>query len=528
MHPNLFLPRSSSSFEPINTAVVVGSITIASALAISFLVRYFEQQHPLDAVPGPPPVSFLLGNVMQSKGGLDSWHTTTAYPEPYLNWIQTYGGAVHYRELSSHFVLFSDPKALQHIMVSNAANYPRHALIRNFVADRLLGVGLLSSVGAHHDQQRKMLNPHFTPSQIKTFIPIFDEMATNACNTTLHNAALAGTPVDMLQFFRRLTLAAIGRTVFGFDFDQHPDTIAAYEQMNAPLPLWIQIGLLFVPKFSFLPLPQLRAVQHAQHDLRRVILAIIDAKRASTNTGDASDLLDLMLPHSTPQEALVHIMTFMAAGHDTTSTGLSWVFGLLASKPAIVARIRDEVARVTQAFGAINSWESVHALAFTTAVVQEALRYRTVVPTLMRRVVDCDDHVPMSDGSHVFLPKGTTVEHIPAAMHMNPRYWARPEEFIPERFLDGSPEWLADETLRGTKSHAFIFMPFSIGVGSCIGQKLAMKEMSVFTAMFLSRYEFALVPPVDLKPRFTMAVILPAKLVMTVSKVVEGSAPHGA
>ncbi|KAF0703763.1 Aste57867_7521 [Aphanomyces stellatus] len=516
MLPSLFLPGATASDR--TTSIAIGATVASAALAASLWLRYLHQKHPLDDLPGPPPSSFILGNAVETKGSIDAWHTTGQYPEPYLSWMTQYGGVVHFRELSTHFVMVSDPKALQHILVANGPNYPRHALLRSFMADRLLGVGLLSSTGTQHDQQRKMLNPHFTQAKLKHFVPLFERMAQRTCDSVLANAT---TALDLHAVFGELTLGAIGQTMFGFDFHGHPHARAAYERMMEPQPLWITLGLLFVPKFSFFPIPQLWAVQRAQQELRQIVLDIIAHKQAESLPA-AHDLLDLMLPDTTPDDALVHVMTFMAAGHDTSSAGLSWVFIALATRPVVVATMRAEVKRVAALFdGSIGSWEAVSELKYTTAVIQETLRLWTVAPTIMRRVAVQDDSLPLSDGTTVWIPKDTAIEINPGAMHQNPRYWANANAFVPERFVEGTPEWIADEALRGTKHHTFVYMPFAFGAGNCIGQKFALAEMIVVTATLIREFDFALAPDADVRPIYAMPIINPVKLHMTVQRATE-------
>ncbi|KAF0703770.1 Aste57867_7528 [Aphanomyces stellatus] len=495
-----------------------------TATAIGFLLLHhrFVKRHPLDDLPGPLSPSVLLGHVLDTKGSLVSWHTTRVFPEPFLRWTIQYGGAFHYREFWLHIVSLNDPKALQHVLVARGANYPRSTLIRSIVTERLFGVGLLSSTGHAHDRQRKMLNPHFSHTYVKTFLPTFERLATRCCDHILARIAASDVPtVNMLDVFQELSLNIIGQAAFGFDFSDHPDVLAAYETQARPLPAWCMLGQLFVPKFTNLPLPQLQAFQAALRTLKQAMQRVIASKLAATTK--ANDLLDLYLPHTTSDEALCHTMTFITGGHETTSASLSWLFGMLATRPQVVARIRCEVSKVQQTHGnkSLATFEAVRALEYTTATIQESLRLNPIVNHIIRRVAEADDFVPMADGSTVFIPKGTGIDINLPVIHRNPRYWANPEAFVPERFLDGSPEWLADEALRHTKSHAYVYMPFSIGSGSCIGQKFAMAEMAVVTAVFLSQFEFGLTKDTNLRHRFTGTVLRPVHLDMTVKRIVQ-------
>jgi cytochrome P450 len=62
----------------------------------------------------------------------------------------------------------------------------------------------------------------------------------------------------------------------------------------------------------------------------------------------------------------------------------------------------------------------------------------------------------------------------------DPRYFAEPLKFLPERWTDEQPEKVIDKRA---------FMPFSTGVYNCVGQKLAMLELRSVTANLMRLFE---------------------------------------
>ncbi|RHZ34174.1 hypothetical protein DYB31_011186 [Aphanomyces astaci] len=377
--------------------MVVLSVSFGAIVALT-VVRYVN--HPLrKLLPGPPPTNYLLGNALQTRRSIATWQSTTDYPEPYLSWLNQYGSAVYYRELFNHTVMLSDPKALQHVL------------------DIVMGEGLVSSEGAKHDAQRKMLNPHFTAAQVKGFVKVFEQLATRCCATILEAAATAHTRLDMASVLQTLTLEIIGQVAFGFDFHEHPEALGAYQQLQlAPSPLLL-IGMFSVPGFIHWPLPPLRRRRAAKNVLATVISDVIEHKLASVNPSshddNHQDLLDRILtdPTSTTNhDAVTHVMTFMTAGHETTSSSLAWVLVELAARPVVVARIRQEVHTLTSVsdhttMSPLATWEGIHSLKYTLAVIQETMRLHSVFFQLMRRLTEQDDSVPLSDGSMLPLPK---------------------------------------------------------------------------------------------------------------------------
>ncbi|KAF0700875.1 Aste57867_8627 [Aphanomyces stellatus] len=178
---------------------------------------------------------------------------------------------------------------------------------------------------------------------------------------------------------------------------------------------------------------------------------------------------------------------------------MQWVLVEVVSRPLILSSLRAEVDRVMERHETLFIWDAIQELTFTTAVIQETLRLNTIVFQLIRRLAEADDRVPMLDGSTIYLPKGTAVDTNTAILHRNPAYWANPRSFVPDRFVPESPEWTADERLRQGRSHAFVFMLFSIGTMICFGQRFAMTQMQAVVASLVHKYEFAVDHDADVR-----------------------------
>ncbi|KAF0729784.1 hypothetical protein Ae201684_012675 [Aphanomyces euteiches] len=468
---------------------------VSSLFTVRFTARFLYKSYQLRHIPGPKASSLLLGHTLDTLGRAVKWHINGDFPEPFLGWIKQFGDVVLHREMFNHVVVFSDPKAIQHVLVSNARNYPRDPIVSSFISNSVLGHGLLSTEGSVHDGYRKMLNPLFTSQHVKTFVPIYDiKLATSAPKCWLKQQRVA-----------KLSICQMCLASFGFDFQNDLEARDAYHESQ----------LLPDTIFDW-PLPSLRRRREAQDKLRQVVNDVIGHKLASSKKGGAQDLLDLILPHSTPEEAIVHTMTFLLAGHETTQSAMTWVFVNVMKYPHVAAQIRQEYREVLARYGSFNTWEAVNELKYTYAVLQETLRLNPV-SIRDRRVSAGDDNMPMSDGSQVFVPGGSIIEIYMVAMHRHPKYWANPDAFIPERFLEGTPEWNADLALRGGKSHAYYFLPFSIGSKSCIGLRFSLLEMQLFVAMFVGQFDFKLGQDADTTVSYALATITPVRLTTHVS-----------
>ncbi|CAK4224894.1 unnamed protein product [Aphanomyces euteiches] len=494
---------------------------VSSLATVRFVVNFLHKSYQVRHLPGPKASSLLLGHTLDTLGRAAKWHIHGDYPEPFLGWIKQFGNVILHREMFNYAVIFSDPKAIQHVLVSNARNYPRDPIVSSFISNSVLGHGLLSTEGSVHDGYRKMLNPLFTAQHVKTFVPIYDHQARLACSEVLAKAATSGQVLNLSDVFCNLTLRVIGLAGFGFDFQNDLEARQAYNNAQLVPDTLVLVGTRLIPGFLDWPLPSLRRRREAQDKLSQVVNDVIGHKLASSKKEGGQDLLDLILPQSTPEEAIVHTMTFLLAGHETSSSALGWTFVNVMKYPHVAAQIRREYHDVLARFGSFSSYEAVGELKVAHSVLQETLRLNPVAPR-GRRVSVSDDNVPcLMEVKSLFQayvePYGSIIEIYMVAMHRHPKYWANPEAFIPERFLDGTPAWNADLALRDGKPHAYYFLPFSVGSKSCIGQRFSLLEMQLFVAMFVGQFDFKLGPDADTGVKYNNATIKPVRVTAHVS-----------
>uniref|UniRef100_A0A8D1JLZ9 Uncharacterized protein n=1 Tax=Sus scrofa TaxID=9823 RepID=A0A8D1JLZ9_PIG len=137
--------------------------------------------------------------------------------------------------------------------------------------------------------------------------------------------------------------------------------------------------------------------------------------------------------------------TFMAAGHDSTASGISWVLYALASNPEHQQRCREEIQGLL-GDGTSITWDHLDQMPYTTMCIKEALRLYPPVPVIGREL---SKPITFPDGRS--LPAGITLSLSIYGLHHNPQVWPNPEEFDPSRFAPGSAR------------HSHAFMPFSGG-----------------------------------------------------------------
>ncbi|CAH2310736.1 cytochrome P450 4B1-like [Pelobates cultripes] len=163
----------------------------------------------------------------------------------------------------------------------------------------------------------------------------------------------------------------------------------------------------------------------------------------------------------------------MFAGHDTTTSGISWILYCMAKYPEHQKKCREEIRAFLGERDTMD-WEDLSKMPYTTMCIKESLRLYPPVPIISRQLAK---PITFYDGRS--LPAGTVVLVNIYCIHRNPNVWKDPEVFDPQRFsLENS-----------SNRHPHAFVPFSAGPRNCIGQAFAMNEMKVAVALTLNRFE---------------------------------------
>ncbi len=228
--------------------------------------------------------------------------------------------------------------------------------------------------------------------------------------------------------------------------------------------------------------------------LRSTVNHIAAMRRA--NPGKSGDLIDLLLSTADPEtgrtmtddEITDNLLTFIAAGHETTALGLAWTFDQLSRHPEYEARAVAEIERVTG--GGPLLPEHIGQLAYVRQVFQEGMRLYPPVPIIARVAARpftlAGRQVPT--GSMVYLPI--------YALHRHTALWEQPETFDPDRF---APE-------AAKQRHRYAYMPFGAGPRICIGSAFAMMEGVAILATLLRAVRLESLADKPPKPRMRLTL----------------------
>lgn len=401
-------------------------------------------------------------------------------------------GVLYYRWfLNEPRILLTTPKALAEVLVQRNYEFIKPQRLRNGLG-RILGVGILLAEGDEHKRQRKLMMPAFAFRHVKDLYPIFwnkaKEMNEQIAKTT-NGKPDASSVVEIRDFASRATLDIIGLAGCGKDFealmDPENDLNKTYKSIFSST-RGAQLVQLFLNMFPHwlvvaLPLKQNDEIGKAVHVIKTVARDLIADKRANLEKGESKqvDILSVAMQSGgfTDEDLVNQLMTFLAAGHETTASAMSWAVYLLCKHPDTQTKLRAEVREKLDLKGEISSTD-IDGLPYLNAVLNETMRLFPPVPLTLREAA----HDTTIQGA--FIPAGTTVIICPWAVNTSKALWGNDaQKFNPDRWLG------AGRANTGGAESNYAVTTFLHGPRSCIGKDFAKAEFACLIAALVGRFE---------------------------------------
>ncbi|KAK4057130.1 hypothetical protein OIO90_001625 [Microbotryomycetes sp. JL221] len=521
----------------------------AVALGVTWLVYRVivtPLMSPHRQIPGPKRDSWWAGNIHR----IVAEEPSVAHRE----WSSKYGGVVRYHLFfGKESLLVTDSVALNHILNARAYDYPKPSQVRGELA-RILGRGVLFAEGEDHKRQRKVMNPAFAPSHLKEMLPTFFEYSyklrdkwMEMVQSTIQDdrahkndgAAqqyLSSKPdnenvIEVSHWLSRATLDVIGDAGFGYHFGavsgERNELAQAFQVMISPnggvrrlSPGILLVGMFFQTLMGlvpfniakFLPSERIRAVAKGFDVMDQESRKIVAEKRRMIkdegidSVKTSRDLMSLLLKSNmgttkstlSDDELQGQMTTMLLAGHETSSTALTWLLWTLAQRRDVQDKLRAEVRQARMAAQADGeeelSLDRLNGLEYLDAVVREILRVEPPVSMTLREAA-ADDVVPLSkpiksaDGStelsNFQVKKGARIMVSIVAVNKDPSLWGDDaDEFKPER-------WLGDKEPQGAVGVYSRMLTFLAGARACIGYRMAVLEIKAILSVLIDSFEFA-------------------------------------
>ncbi len=337
----------------------------------------------------------------------------------------------------------------------------------------LLGdLSLALQTGHVHTSRRKLLAQAFQPRALSGYIEAMQTISDRYFDRWLELGTFAWYPE-----LRNYTLDVACKLLIGLDNAAETSLGHYYETWCA--------GLFSIP--VDLPFTPFGKAVRSRTQLLSEIEKLIRSRQAQTQKLGTEDALDLMLAAQDDdgqslsiEELKNQVLLLLFAGHETLTSALASMCGLLAQNPAVLATARAEQEPVR---AEPLTFEMLKQMSYLDRILKEVLRVIPPVGGGFREVLkDCEYH-------DCHIPQGWQVLYQINATHQDPDIYRDPELFDPERFnLDRSED----------RIEVFGHVPFGGGLRECLGKEFAKLEMKLFAARLLQEFDWQLLPDQDL------------------------------
>lgn len=455
-----------------------------------------ERVIELPRPPAPAPLDAPLGpfSTMRAlwRNPIETW-TKYHFEQPVIVGPSVLGTVA----------VVNDPPAIRRVLVDNASNYRKDALQKRLLGPGLRD-GLLEAEGEDWKIQRRTLSPLFSPKTVASFAPAFDAAAKDLVARFMR--LREGAVIDIQLEMAKVTLDVLGRTIFSGGLGRDTQEIAtAITRLLAVVGHLDPFDILNFPDW----VPRLSKLGRGRPEIYfDEMVATLIAKRKELLAADKGaaprDVLTLLLKAQDPEtgaglsdaQVKSNIMSFIAAGHETTANALTWSIYLLSLAPEWQARLAEEAERVLS--GPVEDYGA--GLVVTRAVIEEAMRLYPPAASMSRQAQGPDDLAGKR------IRRGTLVIVSQWILHRHKLLWENPDCFDPRRFLPEERE----------KIDRFAYLPFGAGPRVCIGASFSLLEGAIILAHLMRMFSFehqkdhAVVPVqrITLRPKDGMPMVL--------------------
>lgn len=428
----------------------------------------------LHRIPHPPHRLPFLGDVVGASRRTPLQDT--------LRYARALGPVFRRRAFGKEFVFVWGARQVADL--ADEARFAKHVGLGVANLRPVAGDGLFTAYNQEPNWQlaHDVLAPGFSREAMAGYHPMMLAVAERLTDHWDRQLA-AGRTVDVPGDMTKLTLETIARTGFGHDFGSF-ERSRPHPFVNAMVGTLTYAQRLNTVPAQLAPYLLRSASRRNAADIAHLNSTVDElVARRRTSGGGEGDLLDRMLEtaHPTTGERLSarnvrrQVITFLVAGHETTSGALSFALHYLSRHPEAAARARAEVDAVwggTEAPG----YDQVAKLRQVRRVLDESLRLWPTAPAYAREATE--DTVLA--GEHP-MRRGAWAMVLTPMLHRDPEVWgADAEEFDPDRF--------DPKAVRSRPPHTF--KPFGTGARACIGRQFALHEATLVLGLLLRRYTF--------------------------------------
>jgi retinoid hydroxylase len=330
---------------------------------------------------------------------------------------------------------------------------------------------VLMQDGPQHRISRKLILPVFLPQAIASYFDTIQAVVTE----TIDDWGKQGT-IDLSAELHKLTLKIVVRIFLG------SEKTSEIEQVSEWFTILVD-SLNGVVKWDN-PLTMHGRGQAARRQIFDYVGQIIRERATQGDLEQSTDVLSLLLNtidedgnRFTETQVINQAIGFLFAGHDTTSSLMSWLLFELGNSPTWRQKLRAEQQQVMGDHPIALS--QLRQLPNLTNTIKEGER---MYPPgfIICRMATAD-----IEYAGYLIPAGWYVCIFPMMTHRLPEIYQNPDTFDPDRFAPPREE---------DKKQPYSLIGFGGGVHSCIGVELAQMEMKVILSTLLQKYDWTVTP----------------------------------
>lgn len=461
---------------------------VAAAIPVGLILKrlLFPSKQRLPWPPGPKE-HFLFGNLLDTPPDFENGES---YDTKNLENAKEHGliFSVNIPWLLGRIIFVADPVLANKVLAKK--NFPKASMFYNPLEPLIGARSLVTLKGEEWTGMRKTFNPGFAPLFLQ------DMAATMAKKLERFLAKIdkdieSKTATNMLLEAQSFTADVIVQIAFGEDWGNSDEPHPARRLEDEICGLYS--GLTRSIFRRIFDVRTHRRMKELGVELNEEMKTILERRLdANTTEENAKDILSLAIAHIAKEKTTLseedkayivdQLKTFYFAGHDTTATTIAWAMWELSQHPEALARLRSELQQhgIWANPNTPPTYDQLQKCDYLEGVIKETLRFYPPASGIARQ---CDDVNETHNGMQIggaFVIVNTYI------MHRHPDNWKRPEEFLPERFFDGS-----EGDINGK------FLPFSKGKRDCIGKYFALLEAKISISALAMRFNLTCDDPTD-------------------------------
>ncbi|KAK1434760.1 hypothetical protein QVD17_00510 [Tagetes erecta] len=429
--------------------------------------------------------------------------------------------AVFHRPGKLNGVITANPANVQHILKTNFNNYPKGPTFISLLQD-FLGHGIFNSDGQKWRSQRKTASYEFNTNSLRNFVV---ETAANQLHTRfvplLEAAASSNKVLDLQELLERYSFDNICKVAFNYDpccltgdGTYGSEFMQAFEEaatLSSGRFMYIFPGVYKIKKFFNFgsEFKLAKAIDTVHKFADNIIKTRLNEISHVTDDETDKDLLSRFMNMSDYSLEMLRdiVISFILAGRDTTSSGLTWFFWVLSKHPEVERKIFEEVKKIRGVYSGEGcySFDELREMHYLHAAISESLRLYPPVPVDTK---SCRKDDVLPDGT--FVGEDWFVTYHTYAMGRMKSVWGEDAgEFRPERWLEKAEEGGGMVVCRSENQYKFPV--FHGGPRICLGKEMAYMQMKLVVATVVEMFEVVVVAEEERSPEHVLSLTMRMK-----------------